>query len=101
MNSKPRRKPEVDYAMLEYEFASPDTIRDDEDIYRLKEVISSLPPADKDILLLYLDEGSLRKAGKKIGVSPSLYYNQLQRVRENILNKFDPRRLIPDETIVY
>lgn len=90
MNTKPRRKPEVDYNILEEEFTSPDTLNDSEYVYRLKEVISSLPTADKDILLLYLDEGSYRKAGRKIGVSSSLYYNQLQKVKARILQKFCP-----------
>ena len=72
MNTKPRRKPEVDYNILEEEFTSPDTLTDTEYIY------------------LYLDEGSYRKAGRKIGVSSSLYYNQLQKVKARILKALNP-----------
>ena len=90
MNTKPRRKPEVDYNILEEEFTSPNPLTDAEYIYRLKEAISSLPTADKDILLLYLDEGSYRKAGRKIGVSSSLYYNQLHKVKARLLQKIQP-----------
>lgn len=78
-NSKP-----LDFVQLESEFLTPDPVSDDERTYRLKEAIRSLDETSKRLILIYLDQGSYRKASKLLGVSPSLYCNQIKDIRTKI-----------------
>ncbi len=64
-----------------------DMMWDSDEMYNLKEIIEELPEIDRSILILYVDEGSMAKAAKKLNVSPATIYNQIKRIREDIFSK--------------
>lgn len=61
-----------------------DIFVDDDRIFRLKEVINELDDLDKAILIVYADEGSMAKAGKKFNVSAATIYSNIKRIRNII-----------------
>lgn len=52
-----------------------------DDVYWLKKAMQSLSDGDRIIFLLYCEFGSLRKTGKALGVSHSIVYQQIKRIR--------------------
>lgn len=61
-----------------------DPFKDDEEMYNLKKVIESLDDTDRALLIVYADEGSMAKAGKKFNVSAATVYSNIKRIREII-----------------
>jgi TyrR family helix-turn-helix protein len=55
---------------------------DSEDMMVLKEAVNMLPPADKIIFLLYVEYGSLRKVGEKLGVSHTTIFKQIRQIKK-------------------
>ena len=64
-----------------------DFFKDDDRIFRLKEVINELDDLDKALLIVYADEGSMAKAGKKFNVSAATIYTNIKRIRNIIKEK--------------
>ena len=64
-----------------------DIFVDDDRIFRLKEVINELDDLDRAILIVYADEGSMAKAGKKFNVSAATIYTNVKRIRQEIKEK--------------
>ena len=64
-----------------------DFLKDDDRIFRLKEVINELDDLDKAILIVYADEQSMAKAGKKFNVSAATIYTNIKRIRQIIKEK--------------
>lgn len=64
-----------------------DIFVDDDRIFRLKEVINELDDLDRAILIMYADEGSMAKAGKKFNVSAATIYTNIKRIRNIIKEK--------------
>ena len=64
-----------------------DFLKDDDRIFRLKEVINELDDLDRAILIVYADEGSMAKAGKKFNVSAATIYTNVKRIRQIIKDK--------------
>ena len=64
-----------------------DIFIDDDRIFRLKEVINELDDLDRAILIVYADEGSMAKAGKKFNVSAATIYSNIKRIRQKIKDK--------------
>ena len=64
-----------------------DIFVDDDRIFRLKEVINELDDLDRAILIMYADEGSMAKAGKKFNVSAATIYSNIKRIRQIIKDK--------------
>ena len=59
-----------------------------ERVRRVKRVIMhELDPVDRIIFLLYLDCGSLRKLGAKLGVSHVTINKEIRRIRAEILKR--------------
>ena len=77
------QKQHISYAKIEEEYTK-DPIKDDDGMYRLKEVIESLDDLDRALLIIYADEGSMAKTGKKFGVSPATIYTNIKRIRKII-----------------
>ena len=57
---------------------------DDEDMMMLKRALDSLEESDRIIFVLYAEWGSLRKVGKKLGVSHSIIYKNISRIKRQI-----------------
>ena len=64
-----------------------DIFVDDDRIFRLKEVINELDDLDRAILIVYADEGSMAKAGRKFNVSAATIYSNIKRIRQIIKEK--------------
>ena len=64
-----------------------DFLKDDDDIFRLKQIIDELDDLDKAILIVYADEQSMAKAGKKFNVSAATIYTNIKRIRQIIKEK--------------
>ena len=64
-----------------------DIFVDDDRIFRLKEVINELDDLDKALLIIYADEQSMAKAGKKFNVSAATIYTNIKRIRQIIKEK--------------
>ena len=64
-----------------------DIFVDDDKMYKIKEIIDELDDLDKAILIVYADEGSMAKTGKKFNVSSATIYYNIKRIRNIIKEK--------------
>ena len=64
-----------------------DIFVDDDKMYELKQIINELDDLDKALLIVYADEGSMAKAGKKFNVSAATIYSNIKRIRNIIKEK--------------
>ena len=64
-----------------------DILVDDDNMYKLKQIINELDDLDRSILIVYADEGSMAKAGKKFNVSAATIYANIKRIRQIIKEK--------------
>ena len=64
-----------------------DFLKDDEKMFKLKQIIENLDDLDRAILIIYADEGSMKKAGKKFNVSAATIYTNIKRIRNIIKEK--------------
>ena len=79
-------KQQISLSKIEEEYIG-DFLKDDDRIFRLKEVINELDDLDKALLIVYADEGSMAKAGKKFNVSAATIYTNIKRIRQIIKDK--------------
>lgn len=56
-----------------------------DDILNIKQAMDALSDADRIIFVLYCEYGSLRKVGKRLGVSHSIIYKNVRRIKEEML----------------
>ena len=80
------QKQHISLKKIQEEYVS-DIFVDDDRIFRLKEVINELDDLDRAILIMYADEGSMAKAGKKFNVSAATIYTNIKRIRQVIKEK--------------
>ena len=64
-----------------------DFLKDDDRIFRIKQIINELDDLDRSILIIYADEGSMKKAGDKFNVSAATIYSNIKRIRQIIKEK--------------
>ena len=64
-----------------------DIFIDDDRIFRIKQIINELDDLDKALLIIYADEQSMAKAGKKFNVSAATIYTNIKRIRNIIKEK--------------
>ena len=76
-------KQQISLSKIEEEYEG-DFLKDDERMYKLKQIIDELDDLDKAILIIYADEGSMAKAGKKLNVSAATIYANIKRIRNII-----------------
>ena len=79
-------KQQVYLQKIEEEYEG-DFLKDDERMFKLKQIINELDDLDKAILIIYSDEGSMAKAGKKLNVSAATIYANIKRIRNIIKEK--------------
>ena len=79
-------KQQVSLSKIEEEYEG-DFLTDDERMFKLKQIINELDDLDKAILIIYADEGSMAKAGKKLNVSAATIYANINRIRNIIKEK--------------
>ena len=80
------KKEHTSLSKIEEEYEG-DILKDDDRIFRLKEVINELDDLDKALLIIYADEGSMAKAGRKFNVSAATIYTNIKRIRQVIKEK--------------
>ena len=79
-------KQQISLKKIEEEYEG-DFLKDDEQMFRLKQIIDELDDLDRAILIVYADEGSMAKAGKKFNVSAATMYTNVKRIRQIIKEK--------------
>ena len=76
----------ISLSKIEEEYEG-DLLTDDDEMFKLKEIIENLDDLDKAILIIYADEGSMAKAGRKLNVSAATIYANINRIRQIIKEK--------------
>ena len=79
-------KQQVSLQKIEEEYEG-DFLKDDERMFKLKQIINELDDLDRAILIIYADEGSMAKAGKKLNVSAATINANIKRIRNIIKDK--------------
>ena len=79
-------KQQISLKKIEEEYEG-DFLKDDDQMFKLKEIIKNLDDLDRAILIVYSDEGSMAKAGKKFNVSAATIYTNVKRIRQIIKEK--------------
>ena len=79
-------KQQISLSKIEEEYEG-DFLKDDDQMFKLKEIIKNLDDLDRSILIIYADEGSMAKAGKKFNVSAATIYTNIKRIRNIIKEK--------------
>ena len=79
-------KQQISLSKIEEEYEG-DFLKDDERMFKLKQIIDELDDLDRAILIIYADEGSMAKAGKKLNVSAATIYANVKRIRNIIKEK--------------
>lgn len=79
-------KQQISLSKIEEEYIG-DFLKDDDRMFKLKEIIENLDDLDRAILIVYADEGSMAKAGKKFNVSAATIYSNIKRIRKIIKEK--------------
>ena len=80
------QKPHISLKKIQEEYAD-DIFVDDDDMYKLKQIINELDDLDKALLIIYSEEGSMAKAGKIFNVSAGTIYTNIKRIRQIIKDK--------------
>ena len=79
-------KQQISLSKIEEEYIG-DFLKDDDRMFKLKEIIENLDDLDRAILIIYADEGSMAKAGRKFNVSAATIYSNIKRIRQEIKEK--------------
>ena len=79
-------KQQISLSKIEEEYIG-DFLKDDDQMFKLKEIIENLDDLDRAILIVYADEGSMAKAGRKFNVSAATIYTNIKRIRNIIKEK--------------
>ena len=79
-------KQKISLQKIEEEYEG-DFLKDDDQMFKLKEIIENLDDLDRSILIIYADEGSMAKAGRKFNVSAATIYSNIKRIRNIIKEK--------------
>lgn len=80
------KKQHTSLKKIEEEYVD-DIFVDDDKMYKLKQIINELDDLDKALLIIYADEQSMAKAGKKFNVSAATIYTNIKRIRNIIKEK--------------
>ena len=79
-------KQQISLSKIEEEYEG-DFLKDDDQMFKLKEIIKNLDDLDRSILIIYADEGSMAKTGRKFNVSAATIYSNIKRIRQIIKEK--------------
>ena len=77
-------KPLLKRALEEYK---PNLLEDDEEMYRIKQVVDNLQEVDRIIFLLYTELRSFTALSAILGISRSSCFWAVKRIREEIKRK--------------
>ena len=80
------QKQHISLSKIEEEYEG-NIFKDDDRMFKLKQIIENLDDLDKAILIVYAEEGSMAKAGSKFNVSAATLYTNIKRIRQVIKEK--------------
>ena len=80
------QKQHISLSKIEEEYEG-DFLKDDDQMFKLKQIINELDDLDRSLLIVYADEGSMAKAGRKFNVSAATIYTNVKRIRQMIKDK--------------
>ena len=80
------KKQHTSLKKIEEEYVD-DIFIDDDRMYKIKQIINELDDLDKALLIIYADEQSMAKAGRKFNVSAATIYTNIKRIRNIIKEK--------------
>ena len=83
-------KPLLKRALEEYK---PNLLEDDEEMYRIKQVVDDLQESDRIIFLLYTELRSFTALSAILGISRSSCFWTIKRIREEIKRKLQRSNL--------
>ena len=83
-------QPVLKRALEEYK---PNLLEDDEEMYRIKQVVDNLQEVDRIIFLLYTELRSFTALSAILGISRSSCFWTVKRIREEIKEKLQRRNL--------
>lgn len=85
---KHKEEKEIDIPKFMKDYLPDNSIwnKDNEDMFALKSAYSQLNEVDRIIMLLYMEYQSLSKLAKRLNISKSLAYNEIQRIKREIYN---------------
>ena len=83
-------QPVLKRALEEYE---PNILEDDEEMYRIKQVVDNLQEVDRIIFLLYTELRSFTSLSAILGISRSSCFWAVKRIREEIKRKLQRSNL--------
>ena len=66
----------------------PNAMTDEEDLYKLKTIVNSLPEVDRIIFLAYVELRSFTELSKVLGISRSSCFWTIKRIREEIIKQY-------------
>lgn len=72
----------IDFNALDEEYGY--NAEDDDALYKIKEAVNTLSEADRRIIHLYADEGSMRKVAQHLKVSPATAFHYIHKIRNKI-----------------
>lgn len=58
--------------------------KDGEDVLQAKRIMRRLPPAERNIMIIYAETGSLRETARMLGCSHQTIAKEIRRIREKI-----------------
>ena len=86
-NNKEEYTPEELRRLLrEYSEREEDIMEDTDELLDIYEAVGTIPEADRIILYLYAELGSLRAVGRTLGVSYSTARKAVQEIKEKIFD---------------
>lgn len=79
-------KQQISLQKIEEEYEG-DFLKDDDQMFKLKQIIENMDDLDKAILIMYAEKGSMAKTSKLFNVSAATIYTNIKRIRQIIKEK--------------
>ena len=79
-------KQQISLSKIEEEYEG-DFLKDDDQMFKLKQIINELDDLDQALLIIYAEKGSMAKTGKIFNVSAATIYTNIKRIRKIIKEK--------------
>ena len=79
-------KQQISLKKIEEEYEG-DFLKDDDQMFKLKQIIENLDDVDRSILIMYAEKGSMAKTSKLFNVSAATIYTNMKRIRQIIKEK--------------
>lgn len=84
MKTKKKEEP-VDYDLVRADY-EPDALQDEDTIYKIKEAINSLNPAEYRIYITYLERGTYTAVAREFNCSAPTAKRKISDITDKILN---------------